>query len=135
MRNTAQIIRLLEEVEKEQRELDAKQARLSERRERLLKELFESMNGEKYEFDDEHLIVRWSGGSLPFRKHAFEAYGVLKFLLLNPDEWVSFAEIAEVVYGNDFADIRSVIRGINDKLQKYGFPVIIDVRKQYAKID
>ena len=133
--NSLEIIHILEEVEREQRELDEKQSLLTKRRERLLSELAECMDEENYRFDDEHLTVSWSGGKLPFRKHAVEAYGVLKFLLLNPDEWIPFAEIAEAVYGNDFADIRCVIRGINDKLRRYGFPAIIDVRKQHAKAD
>lgn len=134
MRGTAQIIRLLEEVEREQREIDAKQSKLSERRERLMKELFESMDEEKYDFDDERLIVRWSGGTLPFRKYAHRAYVVLKLLLQNPDEWIPFADIAEVAFGDPLRNVYHIIYNINLKLLKYGFPATIDMQGQQATI-
>lgn len=127
MNSAIQIIRLLEKVEKEQRELDNKQELLNLRRERLLKELAERVESpNKFIFRDSELSVSWAGGRLQFRKGAFSPYVMLQALFQAENKRLSHAEIADIVYDDDCAPIRDCARGLRDKLEQSRCPLRLE---------
>ena len=132
--NSAEIIRRLEQVEKQQKDLEEKQRLLSEKRERLLKELAESMDAEKFTFDDNCRTVNWSSGKLGFQPTGWKLYCILKLLYEAIDEPLSFAEIAETVCDNPLADVTQTIYRLKHKLEENGFPKNLVIWKQTATL-
>lgn len=132
--NSAEIIRRLEQVEKQQKDLEEKQRLLSEKRERLLKELAESMDADKFTFDDDRRSVIWSSGKLCFQPTGWKLYCILKLLYTTIDEPITFAEIAEIICNDPLADVKQAVYRLKYKLEENGFPKNLVIWKQTATL-
>ena len=130
-KNTAEIIRELESVEKEQQGLDERQTRLTERRERLLNELAESLDTDKFIFNRSCLSVSWTGGKIRFTEKGERYFKVLKALMNKEGEWQPAPTYAA---GLNQDKTLSLLYRLDEKLRLNGFPRTIDIKRGKVRI-
>ena len=89
---------------------------------RGLQFLFENAERPQLQFRDRDMSVTWRDGGFQYQKGADAPYKLLKFLYQAGDEGLSYAELAEKVYGDDLADVRRCAYGVAAKLEKFRCP-------------
>lgn len=129
--SAGKIIKLLEELEKEQQDLDGKLTRIKYRRERLLEELAESLDANHYDLNDNNRSITWTGGKVFFPGRKNRQYSFIKILMKNRGEWVTFAELSPELTP---AGVSTTLYSLDETLRLHSFPKEVKISKGRARI-
>lgn len=86
----------------------------------------EPENGFNIVFRDSDLSVRWNGGRLKFRDGANTPYRFLKMVYEAGENGIEHQDLAEELYGDQFSDIKEVLKYTRKKLENNDFPYEIE---------
>lgn len=90
---------------------------------------------ETIRFLDPDLSVCWNGGRIQFRRDGLKAYQLLKIVIQMGEEGIEIADLAESIFGDPLANIKSPLRSARDNCEKNRFPFLIEIinGKLFAK--
>lgn len=89
---------------------------------RGLHDLEQTTDAAELTFNDDELSVTWYGGRLQFRKGAFAPYTMFRALYEADGKRLSHAEIAEIVFGDELAEIKHIGYKLERKLLQFNCP-------------
>ncbi len=77
-------------------------------------------------FNDYDFSVCWDVGRMQFRRDGVKAYQLLKISIEVGEEGIEIADLAEMIFGDPMANIKSPLRSAREACEKNKFPFFLD---------